>query len=398
MSETPISLTRSRRFERRAERPVNKDSFVQEAADLGLVVMNSPHDPKPSIRIARGKIVEIDGRSEDQFDLIDKYIARYAIDARDRRGRDGDWIRSHWRACWSTSTCRATGLSRSLCGCTPAKLCEVVGHLNVVEMMMALQKMRARRRPGNQAHVTNWRENPALMAADAAEAALRGFDELETTCRVARMAPFNALAILVGSQTPRGGVLTQCAVEEGLNLRLGLKGLTSYAETLSVYGTDEALRDGDDTPWSKGFLASAYASRGIKIRFTSGTGSETLMGYEAGQSMLYLEARCLLLVKGTGAQGRAERIDQLHRASLPPYPAACAPSSPRISSLPHSGLRSRPAMTRCRRIPICARRQSSCCSSCRGAISSHLATVPCRARTICSAAVISMPMTWMTGW
>jgi len=122
--------------------------------------------------------------------------------------------------------------------------------------MLALQKMRARRRPGNQAHVTNWRENPALMAADAAEAALRAFDELETTCRVARMAPFNALAILIGSQTPHGGVLTQCAVEEGLNLRLGLKGLTSYAETLSVYGTDEAMRDGDDTPWSKGFLAS----------------------------------------------------------------------------------------------------------------------------------------------
>jgi propanediol dehydratase large subunit len=168
---------------------------------------------------------------------------------------------------------------------------------------MAMQKMRARRRPGNQAHVTNWRENPVLMAADAAEAALRGFDELETTCRVARMAPINALAILVGAQTPRGGVLTQCAVEEKLNLRLGLKGLTSYAETLSVYGTDEAFRDGDDTPWSKAFLASAYASRGIKIRFTSGTGSETLMGHEHGRSMLYLEARCLLLAKGAGAQG-----------------------------------------------------------------------------------------------
>ncbi len=130
------------------------------------------------------------------------------------------------------------------------------------------------------------------------------------------MAPINALAILVGAQTPRGGVLTQCAVEERLNLRLGLKGLTSYAETLSVYGTDEAFRDGDDTPWSKAFLASAYASRGIKIRFTSGTGSETLMGHEHGRSMLYLEARCLLLAKGAGRAGRAERIDQLHRPSV----------------------------------------------------------------------------------
>src|SRR5690349_11094139 len=74
---------RSRRFERRAERPVNKDSFVQEDADLGLVVMGSPHDPKPSMRIVRGKVVELDGRTEDQFDLIDKYIARYAIDVKE---------------------------------------------------------------------------------------------------------------------------------------------------------------------------------------------------------------------------------------------------------------------------------------------------------------------------
>ncbi|MFN9944682.1 MAG: propanediol/glycerol family dehydratase large subunit, partial [bacterium] len=90
-----------------------------------------------------------------------------------------------------------TRLMWLMSGCTPAKLCEIVSHLNVVEMMMAMQKMRARQQPGNQAHVTNWRENPVLMAADAAEAALRGFDELETTCRVARMAPFNSLALLV---------------------------------------------------------------------------------------------------------------------------------------------------------------------------------------------------------
>ena len=70
--------------------------------------------------------------------------------------------------------------------------------MNVLEMMMGLAKMRVRRTPANQAHVTNWREHPALLAADAAEAALRGFAEIETTVRVARNAPFNALAILVG--------------------------------------------------------------------------------------------------------------------------------------------------------------------------------------------------------
>lgn len=63
------------------------------------------------------------------------------------------------------------------------------------------------------------------------------------------------------------------------------------------------MTDGYDTPWSKGFLASIYASRGIKIRFTSGTGSELLMGSTEKKSMLYLEARCLYMTKGCGVQG-----------------------------------------------------------------------------------------------
>ena len=166
-----------------------------------------------------------------------------------------------------------------------------------------MQKMRARKTPSNQAHVTNKREHPALLAADAAEAVERGFSELETTVGVARYAPFNAMAILIGSQTGRGSALTQCAVEEALGLRLAFLGLTTYAETLSVYGTEQAFRDGDDTPWSKAFLASAYASRGVKVRFTSGTGSEALMGHSEGKSMLYLEARCLLAIKGAGSEG-----------------------------------------------------------------------------------------------
>jgi hypothetical protein len=120
---------------------------------------------------------------------------------------------------------------------------------------------------------------------------------------VTRYAPLNALAVLVGSQTGRGGVLTQCAVEESVNLRLGFKGLTSYSETLSVYGTEDAFIDGDDTPWSKAFLGAAYASRGVKTRYTSGTGAAALMGHSEGKSMLYLEARCLSVTRGAGSQG-----------------------------------------------------------------------------------------------
>ncbi|MCP6755716.1 propanediol dehydratase, partial [Klebsiella pneumoniae] len=131
----------------------------------------------------------------------------------------------------------------------------------------------------------------------AAEGAWRGFDEQETTVAVARYAPFNAIALLVGSQVGRPGVLTQCSLEEATELKLGMLGHTCYAQTISVYGTEPVFTDGDDTPWSKGFLASSYASRGLKMRFTSGSGSEVQMGYAEGKSMLYLEARCIYITK-----------------------------------------------------------------------------------------------------
>ena len=108
-------------------------------------------------------------------------------------------------------------------------------------------------------------------------------------------------------------MLSQCAVEEATELKLGMLGLTTYAETISVYGTETVFIDGDDTPYSKTFLAAAYASRGMKMRCTSGSGSEALMGHAEKKSMLYLEARCLLMIKGGGVQGTQNGSDQLHR-------------------------------------------------------------------------------------
>ena len=264
--------------------------------------MDGPDDPEPSLAIEDGRVVEIDGTREEDFDVLDAFIARRGIDLEAaaeaatlsddelaRRLVDVDHLRDE-----------LVRLSRGL---TPARLARIVSRLDPVEMMFALKKLRARRAPANQAHVTNLKESPALLAADAAEAAARGFAELETTVGVSRYAPLNAIALLVGSQTGRPGVMTQCAVEERRNLQLAMQGLVTYAETLSVYGTEPVFVDGDDTPWSKAFLASAYASRGVKVRFTSGGGSEALMGHAQGKSMLYLEARCLAAVRAAGSQG-----------------------------------------------------------------------------------------------
>jgi propanediol dehydratase large subunit len=293
---------RSKRFERIAERPVNKDTFVRPWPEVGLSTTHSPFDPVPSLSIRDGTIVEMDGVASENFDLVEIFIARHAIDLAVAERAMSTPSLDIARMIVDINVPRSEVLA-IVGGCTPAKLVEIMNQMNVLEMMMGLSKMRARRTPANQAHVTNRKEHPALLAADAAEAALRGFAEVETTVAVARYAPFNALAILVGSQTGRGGVLTQCAVEEATNLRLGFKGLTSYSETLSVYATERAFVDGDDTPWSKAFLGAAYASRGVKTRFTSGAGAPALMGFAEGKSMLYLEARSLLATRAAGSQG-----------------------------------------------------------------------------------------------
>ncbi len=293
---------RSRRFVSREKRDLHRETLVSPLPELGLVAADGPLDPAPELAIEEGIVVRMDGRPAAEFDVIDRFLVAHGLDlevAAEAMALDDAELA---RMLVEIGVPRAE-LVRLARGLTPAKLARVMGLLDPVELMLALKKLRARRAPSNQAHVTNLKESPALLAADAAEAARRGFAEIETTVGVARYAPLNAIALLVGSQTGRPGVMTQCAVEERRNLELAIRGLVTYAETLSVYGTEPVFVDGDDTPWSKAFLGAAYASRGVKVRFTSGTGSEALMGYAQGLSMLYLEARCLAAVRAAGSQG-----------------------------------------------------------------------------------------------
>ena len=293
---------KSKRFEVLRNRPVNQDGFVAEWPEVGFIAMNGPNDPKPGVKVLNGEIVELDGKKKEEFDSIDMFIAKYSINiekAEEVMKMDSQKL-ANMLCDPNVPRIKLIEITTAM---TPGKIVEVLGYMNVLEMMMALQKMRARKTPANQCHVTSVKDNPVQIAADAAEAAVRGFSEEETTVGIARYAPFNALGLLIGSQVGRGGILTQCALEEATELLLGMRGLTSYAETISVYGTEDVFTDGDDTPWSKSFLASAYASRGLKMRFTSGTGSEVQMGYAEGKSMLYLEARCIYITKGAGVQG-----------------------------------------------------------------------------------------------
>jgi propanediol dehydratase large subunit len=248
------------------------------------------------------RVVELDGTRAAEFDLIDAFIAARGIDVSVAEEANALDDVAFARLIVDPGVPRAE-VVRLAAGATPEKLARVVALLRPVELQMAVAKMRVRKTPSNQAHVCNRLDDPLLLAADAATAVAYGFREVETTVPVNADAPSNALAVLIGSQVGAGGALTQCSVEEALELELGLRGLTTYAETVSLYGTEKVFIDGDDTPWSKAFLCSAYASRGLKMRVTSGGGAEALMGAAEGRSMFSLESRCVALARAMGAQG-----------------------------------------------------------------------------------------------
>ena len=195
---------RSKRFADRAERELRRETLIAPDAALGLVAMDGPNDPQPSLVVEDGVVVELDGRARDDFDVtrllprpttaLDLDAAAECAGAGRHRARPADGRRRR--------PARGAGapLARPDAGAAGAG----GGAARPGRDDVRAQALRARRQPANQAHVTNLKENPALLAADAAEAALRGFAEVETTVGVARYAPLNALAILVGAQTGRG--------------------------------------------------------------------------------------------------------------------------------------------------------------------------------------------------
>jgi propanediol dehydratase large subunit len=254
MADQPVGRVRFMDQQR-----VNLDGFAHEDVGLGLVAMDSPHDPEPSLVVHEGRVAEMDGRPAAAFDALDALIAAHGIDlevADEAMALDDV---AFARLFVDPAVPRAE-VVRLASGTTPGKLARVVALLRPPELTLAMTKLRARRTPSNQAHVTNRLDDPLLLAADAATAAAFGFREIETTVPVLADAPSNAVAVTVGAAVASPGVLVQCSVEEAMELEMGIRGLVSYAETVSLYGTESVFVDGDDTPYSKAVLAAAYAS------------------------------------------------------------------------------------------------------------------------------------------
>ena len=66
---------RSARFVSREQRELRRELSIEPLAELGLVAMDGPNDPRPSLVIESDKVVEIDGRREHEWDALDHFEA-----------------------------------------------------------------------------------------------------------------------------------------------------------------------------------------------------------------------------------------------------------------------------------------------------------------------------------
>lgn len=132
---------KNKRFQVLAAKEVNKHSFLKEWPEKGIIAFHGPNDPKPSLKIENGVVVEMDGRSRKDFDMIDQFIADYYIDksvAEEAMATDSLKI-----ARMIVDPCVPRLEIIRLCkGFTPAKFVEVVTQLDEVEIIMGIHKMR----------------------------------------------------------------------------------------------------------------------------------------------------------------------------------------------------------------------------------------------------------------
>ena len=156
--EAPARLGR---FEALDKRPVNLDGFAERDDEAGLVAFASANDPEPSVALDEdGRVTELDGHAAEDFDLIDAFIAARGIDAEVAVRANGLDDVAFARLIVDPGTPRAQVVHLAA-GATPEKLARVVALLRPVELQMAVSKMRVRRTPSNQAHVTNRLDDPA---------------------------------------------------------------------------------------------------------------------------------------------------------------------------------------------------------------------------------------------
>ena len=65
----PERPNRWKRYEIWDRRPLRLDTFAVEDPERGFCATNSPYDPRPSLKVENGRVAEMDGVAEPDFDM-----------------------------------------------------------------------------------------------------------------------------------------------------------------------------------------------------------------------------------------------------------------------------------------------------------------------------------------
>ena len=165
----------------------------------GLIVVDSPHDPKPSLRLVNGRVEEMDGKQRADFDALDLFIADHSLDleaATEAMSTDSRQL-AHMLVDINVpaATMRRSPVAapRPSSGHRP--------HMNVLEMMMGAGEDARPPHAGQPGACDQLARAPGPAGGRCGRGGAARLRRGRDDRAVARNAPFNALAILVGTQT-----------------------------------------------------------------------------------------------------------------------------------------------------------------------------------------------------
>ena len=257
--------------------------------------------------------------------MIDRFIAR--LPPRPGRGARGDGdpgARARAQAGRHERAARPSCV-RLAHGMTPAKLAEVVGQLNALEIAFAYSKMRARRTPGNQAHVTNAKDDPLQLAADAATAVALGFDEIETT-HARRAQRLVERARLRGRRRgrPLGHAVPVLQSRRRRSCRSPWPASPPMPRPSRSTAPSAPSSTATTRPGPRLSSPPPMPRAASRCAAPPGAGSELLMGFHESQVAALPRGALPLPAARHGRAGHAERRHRRRAGHLHACPAACA--------------------------------------------------------------------------
>ena len=116
---------------------VNLDGFAVEDPSLGLIALRSPADPEPSLVVRDGRVVELDGTAEEDFDTIDAFLAAHGFDLGVAEEAMSLPDTAFARLAASPDVPRAEVI-RLAAGATPAMLARVLARLRPAVLTLAM--------------------------------------------------------------------------------------------------------------------------------------------------------------------------------------------------------------------------------------------------------------------